>query len=373
MRVLHFFKTYWPETFGGAERVINAIALSTRDFDVEHHILSINDDGVNRQPEFHGQSLHKARRSFEIMSTDFSVDAYRQYGRLAATADVVHLHFPWPFVDLAHLVGRPKTPTVVTYHSDALGNPFVKAIYGPLRHHFLSRVDRIIATSSKYADSSPVLRRYADKVEVIPLGLDPASYPEPAGETVDKWRQRFGTDFFLFVGVLRHYKGLNTLLESARKLSQPIVIAGAGKREAEYRARREALDLSNVHFVGAIDDVDKMALIRLCTAFVLPSNKRSEAYGLSLAEAAMLGKPMISCDIGTGTSYVNRDGVTGIVVPPDDPEKLAEAMLALSGDPERARKLGAAAAAHFEDKLHAAKMGPRYHALYERVIGEKTA
>lgn len=371
MRVLHFFKTYWPETFGGAERVIDAIAVSTSDLGVEHHILSINDDGISQQSHFHGQTLHKAARSFEIMSTDFSLAAYRQYRDMAATADVIHLHFPWPFVDLAHLAARPNKPTVVTYHSDALGNALVETLYGPLRHRFLSRVNRIVATSHNYVRSSPVLQRYQDRIEVIPLGLNPESYPQPTAEALDKWRDRFGTDFFLFVGVLRHYKGLNTLLEAASQLSQPVVIAGAGKQEAEYRERCEALDLSNVHFVGAINDADKVALIKLCTAFVLPSNKRSEAFGLSLAEAAMMGKPMISCEIGTGTSYVNRDGVTGIVVRPNEPRELAVAMDSLSRDPDRAQSLGAAAAIHFNDKLHAAEMGRSYHALYRRVIGEE--
>ena len=373
MRVLHFFKTYWPETFGGAERVIDAVARSTGELGAEHHVLSINDNGENTRPEFNGQSLHKAKRSFEILSTDFSLDAYRQYKCLAVEADVVHLHFPWPFMDLAHLIGRPEKPTVVTYHSDALGNAVIESLYGPLRHRFLSSVDRIVATSDNYVSSSPVLKRYTGKTDIIPLGLDPSSYPVPTADTLEKWHQRFGSDFFFFVGVLRHYKGVHTLLDAARDLHKPVVIAGAGKREAEYKARKNELGLDNVHFVGAIDDVDKMALMQLCTALVLPSNKRSEAFGLSLAEAAMTGKPMISCEIGTGTSFVNRHGITGLVVPPNDPDRLAEAMRSLSDDAELAARLGEAAKQHFQDELHSQRMGQRYHALYQQVIREKAA
>ena len=146
------------------------------------------------------------------------MDAYRQYKCLAEETDVVHLHFPWPFADLTHLVSRPQYPTIVTYHSDALGNAVIGSLYGPLRHRFLSSVDRIVATSRNYADTSPILKRYADKTEIIPLGLDPASYPDPSPETLEQWRGRFGDDFFLFVGVLRHYKGVHTLFEVARDL-----------------------------------------------------------------------------------------------------------------------------------------------------------
>nr|WP_246673258.1 glycosyltransferase [Mesorhizobium sp. B2-4-14] len=67
-----------------------------------------------------------------------------------------------------------------------------------------------------------------------------------------------------------------------------------------------------------------MALLHNCLGFIFRSNQRSEAYGLSLAEAAMCGKPMISCEVGTGTSYVNKAGETGLVVPPSDPERLAK-------------------------------------------------
>ncbi len=375
MRVLHFFKSYWPETFGGAERVIDAVAQSTQKLGVKHHVLSINDKGGGTRPSFRGQVLHKARRSFEVLSTDVSLDAYRQYKCLAAETDILHLHFPWPFADLAHLASRQRRPTIVTYHSDALrseglGNAVAAALYDPLRHRFLSSVDRIVATSNNYAATSPVLKRHADKTGIIPLGLDPASYPDPSFETLEKWCRRFGNDFFFFVGVLRHYKGLHTLLEAAVGLNRLVVIAGAGKREADYRARAAELGLENVHFVGAVDDTDKMALMQLCTALVLPSNKRSEAFGLALVEAAMTGKPMISCEIGTGTSFVNRDGVTGLVVPPDDPARLSKAMRSLGEDPELARRLGAAARRHFVENLHSNQMGQRYHALYQEVIHE---
>ena len=87
----------------------------------------------------------------------------------------------------------------------------------------------------------------------------------------------------------------------------------------------------------------------------------------------MTGKPMISCEIGTGTSFVNRDGVTGLVVPPDDPARLSEAMRSLTDDPELAGRLGDAARHHFQDKLHSDQMGQRYYALYQQVIREKTA
>ena len=74
----------------------------------------------------------------------------------------------------------------------------------------------LVATSPNYLDSSPVLQRYRHKTTVIPIGLDPSSYPQPSAETVERVASTYGRDFFLFVGVLRYYKGLEILLEAAR-------------------------------------------------------------------------------------------------------------------------------------------------------------
>lgn len=98
-----------------------------------------------------------------------------------------------------------------------------------------------------------------------------------------------------------------------------VVIIGSGPVERELRAQAERLKLTNVDFVGPVGDDDKIALLTLCHALTFPSHLRSEAFGISLLEAAMFGKPMISTEIGTGTSYVNVDGETGLVVPASDP------------------------------------------------------
>ncbi|TIU86262.1 MAG: glycosyltransferase, partial [Mesorhizobium sp.] len=115
----------------------------------------------------------------------------------------------------------------------------------------------------------------------------------------------------------------------------------------------------------------KMALLRNCLGFVFPSNQRSEAYGLSLAEAAMCGKPMISCEIGTGTSYVNKAGRTGLVVPPSDPTQLAEAINRLVERPTEAANWGRAARERYARLFTADRMGKSYAELYRQLEKRK--
>src|SRR5690606_23608434 len=96
--------------------------------------------------------------------------------------------------------------------------------YRPLMNRFLGSVDRIVATSPNYVATSEVLQRFRDKTTVIPLGLDEADYPSADALTKVRWREQFPRPFFLFVGVLRYYKGLMTLLAAARTTDIDIVI-----------------------------------------------------------------------------------------------------------------------------------------------------
>ena len=185
---------------------------------------------------------------------------------------------------------------------------------------------------------------------------------------MDKWRAQVGEKFFLFVGVLRYYKGLHILLDAVANSDYPVVIVGAGPIEHELKAHAERLGLTHVMFVGALDDADKVALLTLCYAIVFPSHLRSEAFGISLLEGAMYGKPMISSEIGTGTTYINIHQETGLVVPPSDPQAFGEAMRALWDNPALAQAMGQRAEARYHELFTAERMAASYNALYHELV-----
>lgn len=97
------------------------------------------------------------------------------------------------------------------------------------------------------------------------------------------------------------------------------------------------------------------------------SNKRAEALGLALLEAAIFAKPMVSCRLGTGTSHVNRAGVTGLVVKPGNAQHLAMAMNRIAEDPELARRFGESARKRYEKHFRAQDMAHSYAMLYREV------
>jgi len=368
MRVLHFFKTYWPDTFGGVERTIHAIAKGTAKYGVKSDILSLSKTPLENSVEFDGHMAHKAKLDFEFASTGFSREAFGRFRDLSQKADIVHYHFPWPVMDIVHLTVPPGKPAVVTYHSDIVKQKVLLQFYKPLMFRFLKNVDRIVATSPNYLLSSEVLKRFKSKTTVIPLGLDETDYPKADEATLARWRGRLPDRFLLFVGVLRYYKGVHILLEAAKHNGLDIVIVGSGPMEAELK-QAAGQNLHNIHFLGSLSDNDKIAVLELCAGFVFPSHLRSEAFGLSLVEAAMFGKPMISCEIGTGTSYVNRDKETGFVVPPNDVDALSKAMKSIWDDGKGAAVLGAAARDRYLECFTAENMCSEYYRLYRELVG----
>ena len=368
MRVLHFFKTAFPDSVGGIEQLIHQIAMGANNLGVITDVLSLSPDNVARTVEMDGYLAHRVRIDFQVASTGFSASAFLRFSQLAKQADIIHYHFPWPFMDIVHFATQLKKPTVVTYHSDIVRQKYLLKLYRPLMYQFLESVDGIVATSPNYLETSDVLNKFLHKVTVIPIGLDKATYPQTTLDNLQYWRGRFGNKFYLFVGVLRYYKGLHILLEAAQGTDFPIVIVGAGPIEQELKMQAVKLELHNVHFLGHLSDTDKVTLLTLSYGVVFPSHLRSEAFGISLLEGAMYGKAMISSEIGTGTTFINIANETGLVVPPSDPVALRQAMQYLWDHPEEVAAMGMRAEDRYWQNFTASKMVGSYVDLYQKLV-----
>lgn len=369
MRVLHFFKTFAPDSFGGVESVIRGIARGTKPFGVSTQVLSLSRNPDGNSVHIDGIWARKARQHLELASTGLSLSVLTVFKEMAHDADLIHYHFPWPMMDVIHFLSRTDKPTVVTYHSDIVKQRWLKAAYDPLMHRFLDSMQGIIATSPNYLETSRVLTRHRDKVTVIPIGTEDIARRElPEGQRA-YWREKLGQRFFVFVGALRYYKGLDFLLEAAAETGYPVAIVGTGRSSEQLARTIASRKLGNVHLLGEVSEDEKALLLDMAYGFVFPSHLRSEAFGVALLEAAASGLPLITCEIGTGTSYVNRAGETGLVVPPADPITLAAAMRRLWADPVAARRMGDNARRRYETMFTARQMGAAHAALYARLLG----
>jgi rhamnosyl/mannosyltransferase len=373
LNILHVYRTYFPDPPGGLQEAIRQIALTTSATGMVNTIFALSPNAgeqVIQRPE---ATVARSRSWMAPASCDLGgPEAFYRFAELAQTADVIQYHFPWPFADLLHLAIRPKAPALLTWHSDIVRQRWLGRIYEPIMKRMLASVHAVVATSGAYAASSPVLSRpdVRDKVRVIPLGIDESSYPGEGDDAIfSRLGIKAGEVFFLFLGVLRYYKGLPFLVEAAQGLGARVVIAGGGPEDRRIKTFAAGLASAGIVFAGQINDREKVSLLKHCRALVLPSHLRSEAFGMVLVEAAMFGKPMISCEIGTGTSYVNADSETGLVIPPGSPSALAEAMHILLEDEAVAARMGQAARARYERLFSGPALGRAYAALYREVAG----
>lgn len=371
MRILHLYKTHLPDTYGGVPQFIDQLARGVARRGHAVDVLFPSRQRSLRTSTVDNYTIHPVPLHLELASTSFSLSVFRKFAELADHADIIHYHFPWPLMDLVHLTALSSKPSVVTYHSDVVRQRLGLRLYRPLMRKFLDSVDRIVGTSPNYCATSETLRSYASKTRAIPIGVDQSTYPQPAASVVEKWRERVGDQFFLFVGGLRYYKGLHILLEAVNETDIPVVIVGKGPVERALHGQARRHGLSNVKLLGELPDEDKSALLTLCLAFVFPSHLRSEAFGISLLEGAMYGKPMISAEIGTGTTFVNIDRETGLVVAPSDATALKRAMIYLAEHPIIAKRMGQNARLRYERLFTADLMVQRYLDLYDEMLQER--
>jgi len=365
MKVLHVYRTCYPETKGGLEQAIRYICKGCAELGVENTILTLGDS--NKDYRYENYRIIVIKKDVEISSNGFSFKLISTFIKLSRSHDIIHYQYPWPTGDLLSLFA-PKKPSLVSYQSDIVKQKLLKKIYWPLEQFFLSKVDRIIASSPQYASTSTNLLKFKHKVDIIPLAVDETSYPSLSTENLNKWKQEVGNDFFLFVGVLRYYKGLQYLLEAANLNKLPVVIAGNGPERENLQAYIDKHDLSNVKMVGFISEEDKVSLHTLSKAFVFPSHLRSEAFGISLVEAQMFGKPIVSCDIGTGSSYVNIDNKTGYTVKPENAIVFANAMQELYDNKNMCENLGKQARKRFDQEFTSKRYADNYMSLYQTLI-----
>jgi glycosyltransferase involved in cell wall biosynthesis len=372
MHILQLYKDYFP-VLGGIENHVRDLstALAARGHQVTVLTTSLDRRTMIERPR-PGLTVIKAARTLHLASTPISPEMLRQIRRLRA--DIVHLHFPYPPGDLAYLAMPARAPLVVTYHSDIVRQQALLRIYRPLLEWTLRRAARIIATSPNYVVSSPWLRRYAAKCAVVPLGIDAARYAQADEQKVAELRARYcesvaNNGLLLFVGRLRYYKGLHVLLDALPQVPARLLIGGSGPERERLEALSEALGVSGrVRFLGDIPDDDLPALYHAADVFVLPAHLRAEALGLSQIEALASGVACVSTELGTGTSYANRHGETGLVVPPGDPMALAQAINTLLADPELRRRMGAAGRRRVAELFTREAMVAGNEAVYREVV-----
>ena len=367
MRVVHIFKDFYPPTTGGIEQHMNLLCRGLAPHvDVTVLVPSRSRRTITEQLD--GVSVVRVPEFGRYASAPFCPTMPVELRRLRP--DIIHIHFPNPMGDLGYLLSGVRAPLVLTYHADIVKQRTLLPFYRPVLQLLFNRVQRIIATSTDYIASSKLLSRHQDKCTVISFGVDLEALSLQHGEAavVERSRSEHGGRLILFVGVLRYYKGVDVLLRAMRKIDGHLMIVGRGSERKALEVMADQLGIAHrVSFLGEISESRLRVLRHACDVFALPSIDRCEAFGIAQLEAMACGKPVVSSDLPTGVRFVNQHKITGLLVPPGDPNGLADALNLLLDDPGLRARLGCSAQKRVEREFTAERMIARTLEVYGEV------
>lgn len=372
MRILHISKYSYPER-GGIETFVRDLTAeqSRRGHSVcllAHHAVP---RCATKTIKKSNVTIRRCRTLGELAFAPLSPEFPLEIRRLIQEKQpqVIQLHMPNPAV-LFNAILPAEIPLIVHWHADVQGSPnrLINTLY-PAYSYFerqcLAKASDIIATTTQYLESSGSLAGWRDKCTVIPLGLDTDRYPQKNNI------KRSSPPQIVSIGRFTFYKGYEYLVRAARLVPDAhFVIAGDGPELPKIQRLVNDLELSQrVKLPGRISDDDLHVMLQEATAFCLPSIDRGEAFGMVLLEAMCYELPLISTAIpGSGTGWVNQDGVTGHVVAPGSPEAIADAVIDILSRPSKATLFGSTARQRLEKHFMIEKVAASIDRLYNQLI-----
>jgi len=346
LKVLHFGR-FHSDYFGGVERHVALLLGQLKNRITVDNIVS-NETAKTCVIQADGYRVYKAS-SYGLLA---SVPVSPSLPMLARkiwrqnSYDIAHLHFPDPLAHLAVFCLPRVARIVISWHSDVIRQKKILALYRPFLDRLMRRADAIIAaTPAHFTSSTQLGSAPRERLHVVPYGIDYSEFDR--SREIDAVAMNIrgtypGKKIIFTVGRHVYYKGFEYLIRAmADVFNAVLLLGGTGPVDEELQALSGSLNLKDrIVFTGRIPDADLPAYYHACDIFCLPSVEQSEAFGLVQLEAMACGKPVVGCQLHNGASYVNRDDETGVLVPPRDPERLAQALNALLVDDDRRLRLG---------------------------------
>lgn len=372
MKILQLGKFY--PVRGGVEKVMYDLTAGLSARGIACDMMCVGSEGGTSEVRLNDcASLICCHNLVKIAATMISPALVNEFRLRCGSYDIVHIHHPDPMACAALYYSGYKGRVVLHWHSDILKQKFLLKLYRPFQDWLVRRADVIVGTSPVYLENSPWLADVGHKTVCIPIGIRPVPRDE---EAVLKIRSRYAGKKIIFsLGRLIEYKGYDNLINAETYLDDDFVvlIGGVGplRNSLEKLIRKAGLE-HRVTLLGFVEDKALSDLYHACDVFCLSSIQKTEAFGIVQVEAMSCGKPVVSTKIpGSGVSWVNRDGFSGINVAPEDPRALAEAIRMLVSDTDVYDRFSQNARSRFEEMFTEEKMIDECVGLYEKLLYDK--
>lgn len=327
---------------------------------------------VTRAFEFKSFALHSPREFFGCLTSAKFITQIVKDNRNISIISAYHL-FPEGFVG-ALASEELSVPLIVTNFGEIYTIPHFYKKQLRIVKNILDRSEKILSVSQHCARSYSLLGLLPE-VEVISYGIDVGKFsPNNDGAVI---RQRFsignGEQLVLFVGRMIRDMGLHTLLEAIPQVLKSrravkFVIAGAKGELYEPALNLQSRHEKNVVVVPNIPFDELPYYYAASTVVVAPTPDNRACMGMAIKEAMASGKPVIASRIG-GIPEAIVDGETGILLPPEDPSALAEAILGLLDDKEVMARMGRCGRERAENLFDKDKTNQRLEKIFREIGG----
>ncbi len=374
MRILQTPVRFYPFT-GGVENYVYYLSRELVKSGNQVKVICANEPQIETSDMVEGIEVERLSYTGKIANTNLTLGLP---GALSAEDyDIIHTHIPTPWsADWSAFYSNTKNkPLVVTYHNDIIGNglaSLIARVYNSIGlNYVLKSADKIVITQPSYLKSSSYLSKYQDKIEVIPNGVD-----------VDKFQPKNVPDngnsnIIFFLSVLdefHKYKGLDYLLEALKIVKNKIsnvklIVGGEGVLLEYYQEMAASWGLKdNVEFAGFIPNEEIAEYYSQANAFVLPSiSSLQEGFGIVALEALACQTPVITTNIvGVAEDLEKNEG--GIVIPPKDTGKLADAIITILDDVEMQNEMGKRGRKLVEEKYTWKGVARSMEKLYKNIL-----
>jgi glycosyltransferase involved in cell wall biosynthesis len=376
VKALHFGRFY-DENFGGLERVVaNLLRGLSRTIGVAN--LVANERFRTDIVEVDGYRIYKVP-SLGLVAAAALCPTMPYWARRLHRRDhydIAHLHFPDPMSHLAAAALPRSVKLVISWHSDIIRQRRALRLYRPFLDRVVARADAVIgATPMHFSSSTQLGAADSRKLHVVPYGIDFTPFEDPGAVAAGgRLREKLGRRFVVFaLGRHVYYKGFEYLVRAMRDVREDalLVLGGNGPLTTALKHLSATLGVNGrIMFVGRISEYDLPAYYHAADVFCMPSVEPSEAFGQVQVEAMACGKPVVCCELQNAVTYINQHGVTGLAVPPRDPDALARALNRLLDDERVRLEMGQAAYARAKREFTLENMWNGTLGVYRNIMRE---
>ena len=364
VRTLFFVEHFWPY-IGGVETVTAQLVPLLAERGHELVIVTDQEDASLAKYELLGQVPVRRlpfTRALRERDLELLVNVRAAVSELVRQhrPELIHAHVTGPGAWL--LPGPEVAPMIVSLHN--VWPTIERGSSGAFFARVIGRAAWVTACSehtlASFLSAAPEL---AGRSSVIHNGLDAAFDGEPPDPPA-------GPPALLCAGRIDENKGMDVAIDAFAAVVRDhpdarLLIAGDGAEFAALVARAESLSVGErVDFLGWVAPGRVHELVARASIVLIPS--RRESFGLVALEAGLMARPVIATNLG-GLPEVVEDGVTGVLVEPDDAPATAHAISRLLADPLRARAMGWAGRARMLEHFSAGRHAEEWDALYQRI------